>query len=315
MDIPVYLFTGLLDSGKTTFIKEVINEESFLEPGATAMLLTEQGEVEYDEEFLIKHNIAVEVIEDKDEMKPLLWKRMEMMNKPKQILIEYNGMWELDDLFNSGTPENWFLAGVYSTVNGETIEMYSQNMRKMFMEPLRTSDLIIINRCDETIDRQKYRRSFKALNPQVQVGFERPDGTMYPNQQEELPFDVNADRIVIDDMDYGLWYIDAMDAPGRYMYKELEFTVKYCASNSRDIKYFVPGRHVMTCCEDDIQFLGYVCSFEKETGFQHGDWVRVVVSFDFGPCDVYGPGEEGPILTLIDIKPGQKPEQELVSFT
>ena len=87
MDIPVYLFTGLLDSGKTTFIKEVINEESFLEPGATAMLLTEQGEVEYDEEFLIKHNIAVEVIEDKDEMKPLLWKRMEMMNKPKQILI------------------------------------------------------------------------------------------------------------------------------------------------------------------------------------------------------------------------------------
>ena len=315
MDIPVYMFTGLLESGKTTFMKEVITEEGFLEPGATALLITEQGEVEFEEDFLIRNNIAAEIIEEPEEMTPLLWKRMEMMNKPRQVIIEYNGMWEIEKLFNSGIPQNWYLAGVYSAVNGETIEMYTQNMRKMFMEPLKYSDLILINRCDESIDRMKYRRSFKALNPQVQVAFERPDGTMYPNQQEELPFDVSGDRVVIDDMDYGLWYIDAQEAPGRYMGKEIEFTAKYCASSNKKVKFFVPGRHVMTCCEDDVQFLGFVCQYEGKAKFNHGDWVRVVASFDFGPCDMYGEGEEGPVLTLVSIKAASKPEQELVSFT
>ena len=316
MDIPVYVFTGLLESGKTTFMKEVIENEGFLDGnGTTAMLITEQGEVKFGEDFLIKHNIAAEIIEKKEEMTPLLWKRMEMMNKPKAIIIEYNGMWELDSLWNSGTPDHWYLAGIYSTVNGETIEMYCQNMRKIFMEPLKMSDMILINRCDESIDRQKYRRSFKALNPQVQVAFERPDGTMYPNQREELPFNVSGDRVVIDDMDYGLWFIDAQDAPGRYIGKEIEFTAKYCASQDKNIKLFVPGRHVMTCCEDDIQFLGFACKFQGEEKFKHGDWVRVVATFDYGPCEVYGPDEEGPVLTLVSIKGVPKPEQELVSFT
>ena len=315
MEIPVYLFTGLLDSGKTTFMKEVIGESGFLEPGTTVLLLTEKGMEQFDEDFLKKHRIEVETINKPEQMDKLLWRRMEMMNKPKQILIEYNGMWELDALFNSEIPAHWVLGGVYSTVNGETIEMYAQNMRKLFMEPLKYSDLIIVNRCGEEIDRQKYRRSFKALTPQVQVEFERPDGTMYTREEEGMPFDVNADVIEIDDMDYGLWYIDAMEAPGRYMYKDITFTAKYCASTDKKRKFFIPGRHIMTCCADDIQFLGFVCQFDKDPGFKHGDWVKVKVYFDFGECDIYGPGEEGPILTLESIEKAEKPDPELVSFT
>lgn len=315
MEIPVYMFTGLLESGKTTFMKEVIENDDFLDPGNTVLLLTEEGEVELDEAFLKKHKMDVVKIEEPGQMNQLLWKRLEMMYNPSQIVVEYNGMWEMEWMFNSQVPQNMFLAGVYSAVNGETVEMYTQNMRKVFMEPLKYSDLILINRCDESIDRAKYRRSFKALNPQVQVAFERPDGTMYPNQQEELPFDCSGDRVVIDDMDYGLYYIDAMDAPMRYMGKEIEFTAKFCASRDKRMQYFVPGRHVMTCCEDDIQFLGYVCQYDGEIKYQHGDWVRVVVKFDFGPCEIYGPGEEGPIYTLVEITGTDKPEQELVSFT
>ena len=114
-------------------------------------------------------------------------------------------------------------------------------------------------------------------------------------------------------MDYGLWYLDAMDHPERYMDKEIEFTAKYCASAESGSKYFVPGRHIMTCCEEDIQFLGFVCYFEGNIDFKHEYWIRVNVKFDYRYCDMYG--EEGPVLKLLSISEGNKPEPELVTFT
>ena len=84
-------------------------------------------------------------------------------------------MWEMDALFGSGIPEEWFIGGIYSTVDASTAELYISNMRKTFMEPLRDSNLIIFNRCTEDTDRLKFRRSLKALNPQVQVAFEHGD--------------------------------------------------------------------------------------------------------------------------------------------
>lgn len=181
------------------------------------------------------------------------------------------------------------------------------------MEPLKESNLIIFNRCTEETERLKFRRSLKALNPQVQVAFERADGTMFENEIEEMPFDYSGVTVEIEDMDYGLWYLDAMDHPDRYMGKEIVYTARYCASAKSSQKYFVPGRHVMTCCEDDIQFLGFICSFEGEMPFEHGDWVKVRAAFDYGYSKLYG--EDGPTLHLVNISEGTKPEQELVAFT
>ena len=313
MEIPVYLFTGLLESGKTTLIQEVAGEEDFLEPGTTVLVQCEEGGESFSEAFLKEYRIVLLEIEEPEELNEMFWRRCEKEYRPAQILIEYNGMWEMEKLFKSGIPGEWFIGGVYSTVNAETAELYISNMRKQFMEPLRDSNLIIFNRCGETFDRMKFRRSLKALNPQVQVAFERADGTMFGNEIEEMPFDYSGDTVEIEDMDYGLWYLDAMDHPDRYMGKEIRFTARYCASAKPDQKYFVPGRHIMTCCEDDIQFLGFICYFEGDMPFKHGDWVNVSVHFDYGECRMYG--EEGPILRLIHIEEGKKPQQELVTFT
>lgn len=314
MELPVYLFTGLLESGKTTLIQEVVKDDQFLEPGGTVLLQCEEGEEEFSEEFLKKNDITLVKIEDKQQMNEMLWKRLEKVYRPTQIMIEYNGMWELDAFFDSGLPEHWFAGGIYSTVDATTAEAYLTNMRKIFMEPLKESNLIIFNRCDEDIDRLKFRRNLKALNPQVQVAFEKKDGTMFKNEEEVLPFDYSGDTVELEDMDYGLWYLDAMDHPGRYMGKQIRFTARYCASDRPNQKYFLPGRHVMTCCVDDIQFLGFICTFDDgNVAFEHGQWVNVTVEFDYGDCEMYG--EEGPILHLVDIEPGTQPEQELVSFT
>ena len=144
-----------------------------------------------------------------------------------QIMVEYNGMWEMEAFFESGMPEDWFIGGVYSTINGETAEMYLNNMRKMFLEPLRDSNLIIFNRCTDEIDRRKFRRTFKGMNPQVQVAFESPTGKIYDNEPEVVPYDYSGDVVEIEDMDYGIWYLDAQEHPDRYVGKEIRFNARY----------------------------------------------------------------------------------------
>lgn len=315
MEIPVYLFTGLIESGKTTLIHEVAAEEGFLEPGRTLLIRTEEGEEDFSEAFLKKYNMTLLNLEDPQDMTRQFWRNCEEEYKPAQIMIEYNGMWQMDTFFLSGFPGEWFIGGIYSTINADTVDLYLTNMRKMFMEPLKDSNLIIVNRCTDEIDRMKLRRNLKALNPQVQVAFEKKDGTMFAGEDEVMPFDYSGQEVIIEDMDYGLWYLDAMDHPGRYLGKEITFVAKYCASSDDKHNYFVPGRHIMTCCADDIQFLGFVCSFNERPPFKHEDWVKVKVKFDYGPCEMYGEDEEGPILQLEQIEAAQKPEQELVTFS
>ena len=315
MTIPVYLFLGFLEGGKTQFIQESMSDKRFHDGDRTLIVVCEEGIEEFDTSKFHGGNVTIAVIEDEAELNAKHLEELRKKCRAERVLIEYNGMWEMDAFFLSGFPGEWFIGGIYSTVNGETVDLYLTNMRKKFMEPLKDSNLIIVNRCTEETDRMKLRRNLKALNPQVQVAFEKTDGTMFANEDEIMPFDFSGQEVVIEDLDYGLWYLDAMDHPGRYMGKDITFVAKYCASSDKTHKYFVPGRHIMTCCADDIQFLGFVCFFKEQPGFKHEDWVKVTVGFDYGPCEMYGEVEEGPILELKKIEAASKPEPELVTFS
>lgn len=316
METPVYIFTGLLESGKTTLIQEVIKEEDFLEPGNTVLIQCEDGEESFSKELCDAFSISIIQICDWQEMSESFWQRIEKKYAPAQILIEYNGMWEMEQILSGNVPQDWYTGGIYSTVNAETAEIYMTNMRKNFMEPLRNSNLIIINRCDESTDRLMLRRAIKLLNPQAQIAFEGKDGKMLENETGSLPFDYSKECVVIEDMDYGLWYIDAVENPEHYMEKEICFTGRYCASANPAADYFIPGRHVMTCCEDDIQFLGFICYFDRkqENSFKHGQWANVKVRFEYGTHEMYG-GEQGPVLWLLEISAAKKPAQELVTLS
>ncbi len=316
METPVYIFTGLLESGKTTLIQEVIREEGFLEPGDTVLIQCEDGEESLSEQLCSAFAIRRIKISGCQELDENFWRQIEKEYAPAQVLIEYNGMWEMDQLFSSNIPQDWYTGGIYSTVNAETAEIYLANMRKNFMEPLRNSNLIIINKCDENTDRLMLRRMIKLLNPQAQIAFEGKDGKMLENEADSLPFDYSKKCVVIEDMDYGLWYIDAMEYPEHYMEKEVCFTGRYCASADPAADYFIPGRHVMTCCEDDIQFLGFICYFDdkQKNSFKHGQWVNVKVRFAYGAHEIYG-DEEGPILRLLEISAAKQPVQELVTLS
>ena len=172
MATPMFIVTGFLDSGKTTMIKDTLMEQEWIEPGLTLLLLCEEGEEEYPEEYLKEKNMAVLKIEEFEQLNTVFFKNCERNYHPAQIVIEYNGMWKLEDLLSIRYPRSFELQGVYSTVNGMTLDMYLMNMRNMLMEQLTESELIVVNRCADGVNRSGFRRALKVQNPMAQLLFE-----------------------------------------------------------------------------------------------------------------------------------------------
>ena len=310
MVTPVFVVTGFLDSGKTTMIKETLMEQEWIEPGLTLLLLCEEGEEEYPKEYLDEKDMVLLKIDDIEQLNPRFFKNCEKNYHPAQIVIEYNGMWKLEDLLTIKYPRSFELQGVYSTVDGTTLDMYLMNMRNMLMEQLTESELIVVNRCAPGVDRSGFRRALKVQNPMAQLIFEGLDGKIIEPSEEDLPYDVKGDKIVIDDMDFGVWYVDAYDHPELYLHKEIEFKAQTFRPKGMKDNMFVPVRQIMTCCAADVRYYGYPCKAEKKIEITKRAWVRVRVRFEYESLAAFG--SKQPVLYLIDMEPADQPEEEVV---
>ena len=310
MMTPVYICTGFLDSGKTTFIKETLMKQEWIEDGPTLLLQCEEGEEEYSESYLDENGMFLFNIEEREQLNEGFFKNCERIYHPAQVVIEYNGTWELQEIMTEKFPENWEIQGVYSAVNGETLDMYLKNMRNMLMNQLTESELIVINRCGEGTDRAAFRRALKIQNPQAQLIFEGTDGKIIPQGEEDLPFNVKADKIEIDDVDYGVWYVDAYEHPDHYLHKEITFLAQIFRPKGMLGNMLIPGRQIMTCCADDIRFYGYPCKVPKDTKFEQRGWAKVRVRFEYESVRPFTP--EQPILYLLEMEKAEKPEDPIV---
>ena len=310
MVTPVFICTGFLDSGKTTLVKDTLMEQEWIEPGLTLLIVCEEGEEEYSEEYLKRKTMALLNIEEPEQLNATFFKNCEKNYHPTQVVIEYNGMWKLQDLLMIKYPRNWQLQGVYSTVNGMTVDMYLKNMRNVLMEQLTESELIVVNRCPAETDRSGFRRALKVQNPMAQLIFEGTDGKIIQPSAEDLPYDVKTDPIVIDDMDFGIWYVDAYDHPNIYLHKEIEFVAQAFRPKGMGKDMFVPVRKIMTCCADDIRFYGYPCKVDKNIDIPMKKWVKIRARFEFESVTSFG--NEQPVLYLTHLEVAQKPEEEVV---
>ena len=205
-EIPVYVFMGFLDSGKTTFVKETLLDREFTGGAKTLLLVCEDGEEEYDEKDLKKKNIFLEFIEE-DQLNTEHLLDLQDKYQPEQVMIEYNGMWKLDKIFDIRVPKGWTVVQVLSFVNAETYDVYQQNMKATMMDQVNSADMVVFNRCDEKSKRAEWRRGIKAVNRRAQIIFEMKDGSIAPdeNDEEDLPYDVKADVIELNDEDFGMW--------------------------------------------------------------------------------------------------------------
>ena len=310
MTTPVYVCTGFLDSGKTTFIKDTLMKQDWIIDGPTLLLRCEEGEVEYSEEYLDENALFLFDIDESEKLNFTFLSNCEKIYHPSQVIIEYNGMWDLQEILSLKLPEDWEIQGVYSTVNGETLEMYFKNMRNLLLNQLVESELIVVNRCGEDVNRATFRRAIKIQNPIADVLFENPDGEMIPMTEEDLPYDVKADVIEIGDMDYGIWYVDAYENPERYLHKEISFLAQTFRPKGMPDTMFIPGRQIMSCCADDVEFYGYPTKIKKGLSFEQRSWAKVKVRFEYESPRMFSPKQ--PILYLLEMEKAEKPEEEVV---
>ena len=123
-DIPVYLVAGFLDAGKTNFINGIL-EDGFARQDPTLLLCCEEGEEEYEKNAL--DNVTVITIEDEEDLKCSYLKELEKEYHPKQVLIEYNGMWQMERLYREVLPANWVLYQIMTFVYAPTLAMRPMN--------------------------------------------------------------------------------------------------------------------------------------------------------------------------------------------
>ena len=311
-EIPVYLFTGFMDSGKTTLIKETLLENGFAEQGKSLIICCEDGDVEYSEEELKKINTQVAYVESEEDFTAEKMQELQNAYLPDQIFIEYNGTWGMDKILEMNMPKGWVIVQTLATADATTFDMYLSNMRAMIMEQLFAADVVIFNRCDDNTDRGKYRRNVKALNRKAQIVYERADGTI-DDRPEELPFDISGDEIEITDADYAIWYMDALDNPKKYEGKKVTFLALVYNPDKLKKGIFVPGRFAMTCCVEDVTFIGFKCKYPDEDKIPHKSWIKITAEVRVEFAREYK--GKGPVLYPVSIEKAEKPDDELVYFS
>lgn len=308
--IPVYFFQGFLESGKTTFIEETMNEGQFEDGRTTLYIMCEEGESEIPEELLKKNKFIVETIEDEEDVTAELLVGWDKSYKPHRVIIESNGMWDANELIEA-LPKNWEIAEGITTVDATTFNSYLANMKMMMTNQFLNADLVVFNRVKEDHDRAMFKRMVRAVNRRAQVLFETVDGQVDDDAHEEPPYDINADVIKIEDVDFGIFYLDAMENLDNFKGKIVQFkAIVYHPKRARE-DVFVPGRMAMTCCADDVAFVGFPCKYEEASLLKDKDWIMVTAKVGSAPSREMG--GEAPVLYAQKIE-GAKPAQEDIVY-
>ena len=311
-EIPVFVFMGFLEGGKTKFARETLVDRNFTEGEPTLLLVTEEGMEEYDEEELKKHNVSVAYLEEEDLTTDHL---LDLQDKyrPKQVLIEYNGMWQLQKLFDIRVPKGWTIVQVITLIDATTFTVYNNNMKSLMAEHIQSADMIIFNRITDDADINTMRMAVKTINRRAQIVFENINGQAQVDSGDiEIPYDMDAEVIEIEDDDYGIFYIDASDNVDNYVDKVVKFKGQVYLPPQYKGKAFVPGRFAMTCCAEDITFLGFKCISLETARLKDREWVTVTAKIK---REFYQEFDgDGPVLYAQKIEKAEKPEEEVVYF-
>lgn len=312
MEIPVYLITGFLESGKTNFIRPMLTSEEFAGGERTLFFRCEDGEEEYDPEELAKHNVVLVPISKKEELTKERLKEYGKKYKPEQVVCEYNGMWplaEIEDLL----PKNWALYQIVATIDATTFDAYVKNMGSLMMEKLGNADMIIFNRCTKELAGALRKRNLKMLNRQAEIYLEYPNGDAEDYfLGDECPFDLSAPVLELSDEEYGFWYVDVMEHPDRYEGKLVRYRGVVAQSDKFPKGSFVAGRFAMVCCSEDVTFFGMICKGPDHNRFKTKDWVMVTAQVKKEYQKLFQ--SEGPVLYTQSVEPCNPPEQEIIGF-
>ncbi len=305
-EVPLFLLNGFLESGKTTIIKEIVENNDVYQNGTTVIIACEEGEIEYDEAWCHKYGVHVEYVTDQEEFTPDFLRNLDSVYHPDRFVIEYNSFFDFD---SQDFPDYMLIYQQITMIDAQTFKVMFNNMKKIFSSMVQYSSLIIFNRCDGITELSQFRRQIRALNQQAQIAFEDSSGRLSTMLDEDLPYDLSKDVIAFEEDVYPVWYVEVFDNYEKYFNKLFKFKVFV-----RDVtkETIVIGRNVMTCCEDDIQFLGYEVINESGVKVKEGDciYLECTVHHEYSKLA----GEEVVILHAKNITKLKKEKEKVLSM-
>ena len=297
--IPVYAFTGFLDSGKTKFIQETLEDPRFNAGERTLVLIFEEGEEEYDLSAYPHKNVYLETLDQQTVTEAQLT-ALEKKYRAERVVAELNGMQLVADLYNR-FPRNWVIAQEVMFADATTFNAYNSNMRNLVMDKLMGAQMVVFNRLTPGEDTMPLHKLARAANRRIDILYDYTDGTTkFDDVQDPLPFDINAPVIQVKDEDYALWYRDVTEEPEKYVGKTVCFKAQVAMLRRQKEGLFAPGRFVMTCCVEDIQFCGIPCRYADSKSLASRAWVQVTAQVSAEKHPLYK-GDVGPVLTAIEV--------------
>ena len=304
-EIPVYVFTGFLDSGKTKFIQETLEDSRFNDGERTLILLFEEGEEEYDFSTYPAQNVYLEVL-NQETVTTRQMADLAKKYKAQRVVAELNGMQQVGDLYMR-FPEDWVVAQEVMFADASTFMAYNSNMRNLVMDKLVGAQMVVFNRLEKGSDTMPFHKIARAANRKIDILYDYTDGTTeFDDVEDPLPFDINAPVIELKDEDYALWYRDCTEEPAKYDGKTVKFKAQVAMLRRDKDGMFAPGRFVMTCCVDDIQFCGIPCRYKQAKELESRSWVMVTAKISAEKHKLYK-GDIGPVLTAVEVTKGATP--------
>ena len=209
-------------------------------------------------------------------------------------------------------PTDWVPAQEVMFADATTFMQYNANMRNLVMDKLMGAQMVVFNRLQPGADTMPLHKLVRAANRRVEIMYDYLDGTTaFDDIEDPLPFDIGAPVIEIKDEDYALWYRDVTEEPEKYDGKTVCFKGQAALLRREKKGMFAPGRFVMTCCADDIQFLGVPCVYAGP--IEPRAWYMVKAKIAVEKHPVYK-GDLGPVLTAISVTTADPAEPDVATF-
>lgn len=312
MERAVYLFTGFLEAGKTRFIAETLRDPNFNDgKNKYLVVLCEDGEEELDPTDF-GDNVHFAIFDSEAELTKENLNKKADEAEAKVVCVEYNGMWPLDAFYNA-LPEDWIVYQEILIADSTTILQYNANMRQLVVDKLTSCEMAVFNRVTPATDKMQLHKLVRGISRKANICYEDCNGDIeFDDIPDPLPYDINADVIEIKDEDFAIFYRDMTEDFAKYNGKKVSFKGIVALDSSLPSGSYAIGRHIMTCCADDIAYRGVVAKGTSGLKLTTRDWITVegVLSEEYSK--LYR--AKGPVLKVTDAKRAEKPLQEVATF-
>ncbi len=309
-EIPVYVYNGFLEAGKTAYIQQCLEGTEFGDEKRILLLVCEEGEEEYAPDRFRSPHVFIETLKDRGEIREKNLDALAKKHGAETVIIEFNGMWNVENLFYC-LPAEWTVYDEVFIADAESFVPYNTNLRQQTYEKLKTCDRVIFNRFGESADLMPLHKIVRGTNTKCRISYEKRDGTVLEDGIiDPPPFHMEDDTMIIEDKDFAVWFRNMREQPERYEGRYVR--VKGLSGNgpAPGSGQFLILRQVMVCCEADIETLGIACLSESQN-CGPGEWVTVTARIRIEKGH-YGNAE--PALMVEKIEPAKEPDVRICTF-